>query len=49
MAPEERRRIVGAALLIVVLGFFAAAITDISHGLVTAGFVAVALIVAKGL
>lgn len=49
MAPAHRQQIVGAALLTLVLGFFAIAITDWPHGLLTAGFVAVALIVAKNL
>jgi hypothetical protein len=49
MLGADRRRKVAAAPLTGVLGIFAVAATDLKHGLVTAGFVLVALIVAKNL
>lgn len=49
MDVGTRRKIVGAAALTLVLGLFAVAITDWPHGLLSAGFVAVALIVAENL
>jgi hypothetical protein len=49
MQGTDRRKIVAAAPLTGVLGIFAVAATDLKHGLVTAGFVLVALIVAENL
>jgi len=49
MQGTDRRKIVAAVLLTGVLGLFAVAITDLKHGLVTAGFVFVALVVAENL
>jgi hypothetical protein len=49
MQGTDRRKIVAAAPLTGVLGIFAVAATDPKHGLVTAGFVLVALIVAENL
>jgi hypothetical protein len=47
MTGADRRKMVAAALLTGVLGIFAVAATDLKHGLVTAGFVLVGLIVAN--
>jgi hypothetical protein len=49
MTAEHRKKVIGAILITVSLGIFATAITDWPHGIITAGFVAVALVVAKNL
>lgn len=49
MDAGTRQRLVGAGLVTLFLGIFAVAITDWPHGLITAGFVAVALIVTQNL
>lgn len=48
-AMSSRRECVGAALLVLLLGTFAGVITDWQHGLLTALFIAMALIVSKNL
>lgn len=49
MDVGARQRIVGAALITLVLGVFAVAIIGWPHGIISAGLIAVALIVAKNL
>lgn len=49
MDAHWRQKVVGGGLTTFVLGLFAVAITDWPHGLITAGFVAVALVVTQNL
>jgi hypothetical protein len=49
MDAGARRKAVGAGLLTIILGTLAVAITDFPHGIVTAAFVAAALVVAQNL
>lgn len=49
MDAGARQRLVGAVLLTLVLGAFAVAITGWANGIISAGLIAVALIVAGNL
>ena len=49
MDAAHRQKLVGAALITLILGFFAVAIMGWGSGIISAGLIAVALIVAKNL
>lgn len=49
MSPGYRRKAVAAVLLTLVLGCFAVAMTDLKHGLLSAGLILVALIISDNL